>query len=64
MRLGVVSNADGLIAERLRAQEILQVGPGMGVPVECVIDSGVVGVMKPDARIFEIALTAMGLDAR
>ena len=33
------------------------------MPVECVIDSGVVGVMKPDARIFEIALTAMGLDA-
>ena len=64
VRLGVVSNADGLIAERLRAQEILQVGPGLGVPVECVIDSGVVGVMKPDARIFEIALTAMGLDAR
>jgi putative hydrolase of the HAD superfamily len=64
VRLGVVSNADGLIAERLRAQEILQVGPGMGVPVECVIDSGVVGVMKPDARIFEIALTAMGLEAR
>jgi len=63
VRLGVVSNADGLIAERLRAQEILQVGPGLGVPVECVIDSGVVGVMKPDARIFDIALTAMGIDA-
>ena len=28
VRLGVVSNADGLIAERLRALEILQVGPG------------------------------------
>ncbi len=63
VRLGVVSNADGLIEGRLRAREILQVGPGLGVPVECVIDSGVVGVMKPDARIFEIALTAMGLDA-
>jgi FMN phosphatase YigB (HAD superfamily) len=62
VRLGVVSNADGLIAERLREREILQVGPGLGVSVECVIDSGVVGVMKPDARIFEIALTAMGLD--
>jgi FMN phosphatase YigB (HAD superfamily) len=63
VRLGVVSNADGLIEGRLRAQEILQVGPGLGVPVECVIDSGVVGIMKPDARIFAIALTAMGLDA-
>jgi putative hydrolase of the HAD superfamily len=63
VRLGVVSNADGMIAERLREREILQVGPGLGVEVECVIDSGVVGVMKPAARIFEIALTAMGLDA-
>jgi len=63
VRLGVVSNADGLIEGRLRAREILQVGPGLGVPVECVIDSGVVGIMKPDARIFAIALTAMGLDA-
>jgi putative hydrolase of the HAD superfamily len=63
VRLGVVSNADGMIAERLRTREILQVGPGLGVDVECVIDSGAVGVMKPDARIFEIALTAMALDA-
>jgi FMN phosphatase YigB (HAD superfamily) len=63
VRLGVVSNADGLIGERLRALEILQVGPGLGVEVECVIDSGSVGVMKPDPRIFTIALDAMGLDA-
>jgi len=32
------------------------------VPVECVIDSGAVGVMKPDARIFELALTAMAIE--
>ena len=62
VRLGVVSNADGMIAERLRQREILQVGPGLGIEVECVIDSGVVGVMKPAARIFEIALTAMALE--
>ncbi|MCU1456719.1 MAG: hypothetical protein JWL73_811 [Actinomycetia bacterium] len=61
VRLGVVSNADGLIAQRLRALEILQVGPGPGVEVECVIDSGDVGVMKPDPRIFRIALEAMDL---
>ncbi len=63
VRLGVISNADGLIGERLRELEILQVGPGLGVDVECVIDSGNVGVMKPDPRIFTIALDAMGIRA-
>jgi putative hydrolase of the HAD superfamily len=62
-RLGMVSNADGLMAQRLRDMEILQVGPGVGVEVECVIDSGAVGVMKPDPRIFRLALDAMGIDA-
>jgi len=62
VRLGIVSNADGMIGERLREREILQVGPGLGVEVECVIDSGAVGVMKPDPRIFRLALDAMGLD--
>jgi putative hydrolase of the HAD superfamily len=37
------------------------VGPGVGVDVECVIDSGNVGVMKPDPRIFHLALEAMNL---
>jgi putative hydrolase of the HAD superfamily len=62
VRLGVISNADGLIAQRLRELEILQVGPGIGVEVECVIDSGEVGVSKPDPRIFRLALDAMGLE--
>ena len=35
----------------------------MGVDVECVIDSGAVGVSKPDPRIFHMALEAMGVDA-
>ena len=61
VRLGVISNADGTVALRLREQEVLQVGPGIGVPVACVIDSGEVGVLKPDPRIFTIALDAMGL---
>jgi putative hydrolase of the HAD superfamily len=33
------------------------------VDVECVIDSGAVGVMKPDPRIFRLALDAMGITA-
>ncbi len=63
VRLGIISNADGLIGQRLAELGILQVGPGIGVEVECVIDSGAVGVMKPDPRIFHLALDAMGLDA-
>jgi putative hydrolase of the HAD superfamily len=61
VRVGIVSNADGSVAQRLAEQEVLQVGPGLGVNVECVIDSGAVGVMKPDPRIFHIALDAMGI---
>jgi len=63
VRVGVISNADGTVAQRLAEQEVLQVGPGLGVEVECVIDSGAVGVSKPDPRIFELALDAMGVDA-
>jgi putative hydrolase of the HAD superfamily len=62
VRLGIVSNADGLIAQRLANAELLQVGPGIGVEVDCVIDSGAVGVSKPDPRIFELALDAMSIE--
>jgi putative hydrolase of the HAD superfamily len=61
VRLGIVSNAEGTVATQLREGEVLQVGPGIGVRVECVIDSGEVGVLKPDPRIFTIALDAMAL---
>ncbi len=63
VRVGIISNADGTVAQRLAAQEVLQVGPGLGVEVECVIDSGAVGVSKPDPRIFRIALDALGIAA-
>ncbi len=59
--LGIVSNADGVMGERLRRLELLQVGPGVGVEAACVIDSGAVGVMKPDPSIFELALDALRL---
>jgi FMN phosphatase YigB (HAD superfamily) len=63
VRLGIVSNADGLMGQRLAALEICQVGPGLGVPLECVVDSGDVGVMKPDRRIFDAALALLDLAA-
>jgi putative hydrolase of the HAD superfamily len=63
VRLGVVSNADGMIGPRLAQLELCQVGPGIGVEIECVVDSGNVGVMKPDPRIFEVAIDLLGLHA-
>ncbi len=61
VRLGVVSNSDGTVESRLRAEGVAQVGHGPGVPVEIVVDSGAVGFQKPDPRIFEVALQAMGI---
>lgn len=59
--VGVVSNADGTIETRLRDMGILQVGQGKGVEVHCVIDSGGVGVEKPDPAIFDFAIEVMDL---
>ncbi|MFM2071638.1 MAG: hypothetical protein RLZZ623_1901 [Actinomycetota bacterium] len=60
MPMGVVSNASGQIEEVLRRSAICQVGIGDGVPVRTVIDSHVVGVSKPDPRIFDPALVHFG----
>jgi putative hydrolase of the HAD superfamily len=51
--LGVVSNADGRVAAALAAG-------GLAAHFTAVIDSHVVGVEKPDARIFRLALDACG----
>ncbi len=61
VRLGIVSNADGMMAQRLAQLELCQVGPGVGVDIECVVDSGNVGIMKPDPRIFGAAVELLGL---
>jgi FMN phosphatase YigB (HAD superfamily) len=60
--VGIVSNADGVMGERLRRLELVQVGPGIGVEIGCVIDSGAVGCMKPDPRIFHLALDALDVE--
>ncbi|MFW2336402.1 HAD family hydrolase, partial [Ilumatobacter sp.] len=54
--MGVVSNAAGQVEAELRRSEICQTGPGPGAEVRVVIDSHVVGVAKPDPRIFDFAL--------
>ena len=61
LALAIVSNSDGTLEGRLAAEGICQVGPGRGVPVTVVIDSGAVGVAKPDPAIFAIALEATGV---
>jgi putative hydrolase of the HAD superfamily len=62
-RIAIVSNADGTVEARLREEGVCQVGPGPGVPVDAVIDSGAVGVRKPDPRIWDPALAATGATA-
>jgi len=61
VRLAVTSNSDGTIADHLRRHEWVQVGEGPGVAVEVVTDSGVVGVGKPDRRVFQATIDALGL---
>ena len=56
--IGVVSNASGQIADVLRRAGVCQVGDGDHTPVRVIVDSHVVGVAKPDPRIFDFALPA------
>jgi putative hydrolase of the HAD superfamily len=53
LTLGVVSNADGRIATILQQRGIAQF-------FDVVIDSHLVGVEKPDPRIFQLALAQAG----
>jgi putative hydrolase of the HAD superfamily len=59
--VGIVSNSDGTIERRLGEMGVLQAGPGEGVQVLFVVDSGTVGVEKPDPRIFDYALDQLDL---
>lgn len=54
--MGVVSNARGQVEEALAVAAICQAGDGPGTAMRVVIDSDVVGVAKPDPRIFDFAL--------
>jgi putative hydrolase of the HAD superfamily len=62
VKLGIISNSDGTVEEQLRRGEICQVGDGLGVPVLAIIDSGVVGVSKPQVEIFRHALEPIGVE--
>lgn len=60
--VAIVSNNDGTAADQCLDLGIAQVGAGPHTPVAALVDSGVVGVAKPDPRIFEPALEALGTD--
>jgi putative hydrolase of the HAD superfamily len=61
-QLAVVSNSSGTIARQLETSEICSVSPGQLTRVGAVIDSRVVGIEKPDPRIFRPAIEALGVD--
>jgi len=63
VKLAIVSNADGSVEAQLAADGICQMGPGPGVAMDAILDSSVVGVAKPDPRIFEMALERIGVSA-
>ena len=54
-RLGIVSNADGRIEQFLR-------DVGIADFFETIVDSGIVGIEKPDPRIFDIACANMRIE--
>ena len=56
LRLAVVSNAEGRVAEDLEIA-------GLAVHFETIVDSHRVGVAKPDPRIFALALERLGAAA-
>jgi putative hydrolase of the HAD superfamily len=59
--LAIVSNSTGTVEQRLLDHAICQIGPGPGVAVRAIVDSAVVGHAKPDPRIFDFALDALGV---
>jgi len=60
--VAIVSNNDGTAERQLVDFEICQVGPGPFVDAVAVIDSGVVGIAKPDPAIFAPALAALEME--
>jgi HAD superfamily hydrolase (TIGR01509 family) len=53
IRLGIVSNSEGALMDLLDRVALSE-------HFETVVDSGLVGVRKPDPAIFQLALTRMG----
>jgi putative hydrolase of the HAD superfamily len=54
--MGIVSNASGQIQDVLLRSRVCQLGLGELTAMRVIVDSHVVGVSKPDPRIFDFAL--------
>ena len=62
-RVVIVSNSNGTVEQSLVSMGVCQVGRGRGASVTAVLDSAVVGIAKPDPRIFAHALSEAGVAA-
>lgn len=56
-RTGIIANSPGTVEERLRRHGVREL-------FDLVLDSGVVGVAKPDPRIFRLAVARLDLPPR
>jgi FMN phosphatase YigB (HAD superfamily) len=61
--VAVVTNNNGTAIEQCRDLGLCQIGPGSLPTVAAIVDSGLLGIAKPDPRIFAPALDALGTDA-
>ncbi|HXY45741.1 MAG TPA: HAD-IA family hydrolase [Acidimicrobiales bacterium] len=61
LRLAIVSNATGRMEQLLFEHRICGLDGEAMARVAAVVDSHVVGVEKPDPRIFSLALSALGV---
>jgi putative hydrolase of the HAD superfamily len=61
--IAVVSNNDGTAIQQLLEHGVGQVGPGPLPELATVVDSGTIGIAKPDPAIFEPAVEALGVPA-
>jgi len=60
--IAIVSNNDGTAVQQMVDFGVGQVGVGAGVNLAAIVDSGVLGISKPDPRIFQPALDALDAD--
>ena len=61
--VAVVTNNNGTAIAQCLEMELCQIGPGPLPEVAAIVDSGVIGIAKPDPRIFTPALEALGTSA-
>jgi len=59
--IGILSNNDGTAAQQMITHGVCQVGPGPLPEAVALIDSTVVGLAKPDPRIFDHILGPLAL---